>query len=788
MKHGAASDVICRVLLAQSSPWEHPWTPNWTGSFWIPVGLALGGIVIVAICYLREMPGVSWTRRALYTLLRSAAILLLMWMMLGWTWIPYAEEPADLVFLIDASRSMQTEDVIQSKPGAPRNGEKKPISRAAAAKSLLLSSQKPGLLERVSEEYRPRVGYFGGETGWLASDPVKQRQEIQALTSDAPATRLGDAILDALRYQRGRGAAAIVIVSDGVQTDGAAQSSAAAAAKSMGSPLFVIGLGEDRPPRDVRITQVVYSRSVFLGDVVYIEVNLEAEGFSEISPLVTLKDAKSGEPLASESVVMRGNASSRVRLPVRPTELGEWKFAIEVEKPPSDANPENNLASGTIRVQEDTVRVLVVDRRPRYDIRYLTDVLSRARKRHEKTEPAFALKTYLQEGDAGLSRQDPAALDAFPPREELAKYDVIILGDIDPRLLGVAAQRDLLEVTTRGGVGLALLPSAQQGVVRWIDQPLELLLPARPNEMATQAELDAAHPVTLAALGRQTPFCMLGEKPSQMDRAWRTLPPLFGLLAAARLPKEVRVIVESSDLKSHDGRPAPIVTTHFVGASQVLCHWTDEWWRWAGPSSRTHYEQYWMQAVRSLCSQKPTSGDELFDLRSDATRYTEGQAVRLTLHFRDERLASGDELGPVVSLRSEDVARDLVLSRDEYRRDLFHGSAGNLPAGAYVATVVRPPVLNTQKTECRFEIEAQANEAARLRPDFSSLRLLAEQSGGKFYTAETAAQLPRDLPSGEVMRTSPLAPRAAWNLPVFAACLIGLLGFEWFLRRTGGLL
>lgn len=768
-------------LLGQIDPWRHAWTPTWTASYWILAILGAIGITIVAICYLVELRGIAMAKRAVLILLRSGSLLLLCWMLLGWSWTPYAVEPPDLIVLLDSSRSMSTEDI------ASRDKSPSKLSRMAAAKSLLLEDSDREILSKLAEQHRLRIGVFGQATSWLAVDRSRQQHSLRSVAADADATRIGDAIEGALRLQRGRSAAALLLISDGVQTSGASLAEAALHAKAAKIPLHIIGLGEDRLPRDARIANLIYSPTAFFGDAVFIEADVEASGYPDISLRMDL-NSPSGESITNETVTLRSGQATRIRVPVRPAELGDWKFTMVLQKPEGDANSDNNVGSGVIRVQEEAVRVLIVDRRPRYDVRFLVDVLSRVRKRGAPQEPAFEVKTFLQEGDAGLSQQDSTALDAFPNKEDLARFDVIVLGDIDPQLLGRETQRELLEAVTHRGAGLMILPSASLGLDLWSDQPLELLLPARASEIAVPRQWDKPQNAALTSRGAQAPFCSLGERPSQSEPAWQTLPPLFGVLSTSRLRPDVRVLVEASGSRLEDGRPAPVVTSHFAGAGKVLCHWSDEWWRWAAPATRSYYDQYCMQALRGLCTSKSTGTDDQYSLQADASVYEVGEAVRLSLQFHDERLAPQQDDGAVIAITSEAITRQLVLLRDEVRRDRFVSSVSDLPAGAYTASVIRPAVVNSNPKECRFQVTSRSNELTRLRADFTTLQAAALQSGGKFYTLDTAARLPSELPQGIVTRTTPLAPRSAWNLPVWAAFLVGLLTLEWFLRRAGGLL
>lgn len=771
-------------LIAQQSPWKNPWSPTWTASPAIPALMGMVAILVVIVCYLSELREASLSRRAMFTLLRSTALLLLAWMLLGWSWTPYAEEPADIVLLVDSSRSMATEDV---EPSLGVQG-KKSISRWDAARALLSSTQQSGLLVELAKKYQPRIAHFDDHASWLPAVSSQLPQPAFPGTAEGTATKLGDAIHDALQFQSGRPAAAMVVVSDGIRTSGKTLSAAASEAKALGVPIYTIGIGVDRPTRDVRLTNLSYSSTAFLGDVVNIEADVESDGFPDQSLRVLLRRAKESEPLLMEPVKLRaGKASAHLRLPVRPTELGNWNFLIEITRPEGDLHPDNNQLSGAIHVQEETVRVLLLDRRPRYDVRYLVDLLTRARKRGAEKEPAFEVKIFLQEGDSGLSKQDSTALDAIPTSEELSKYDVIVLGDIDLQLLGVAAQRQLIEVVSRGGAGLVLLPAADAAYSRWENQPLEFLLPARAGDFRGISDAARFHNGVLTNAGKQIPFCFLGDKANQSDVVWKTLPTFIGLLSTSHLRPEVNVLVETRDQRLSDGRPAPIVTAHYVGAAFVLCHWTDEWWRWASPATRGYYDQYWMQAIRMLGAHKLAPSDQQFTLRTEEPRYEEGQSVKLSLHVQERVNAVSNDQGAIVSVRKEGFSREVALNQLADRQDLFRGTVDNLPAGVYEAELIRPS-LGRGESKCVFEVTPRASESLRIQPDFDALRALASQTGGKFYTAAMSNRLIDDMPRGRAIRTMPLAPRSAWNLPVWAALFVIILSLEWFLRRAGGML
>ena len=112
-----------------------------------------------------------------------------------------------------------------------------------------------------SEEGR----YADGVSNWLAADD---------------ASRLGDGLFDVLQAQRGRPTASVVVFSDGVTTEGRSLSEAAALAGRRRVPLHCVGVGGERPPRDVRLSDLAADDSAFVGDLVVFQATLSATGYS----------------------------------------------------------------------------------------------------------------------------------------------------------------------------------------------------------------------------------------------------------------------------------------------------------------------------------------------------------------------------------------------------------------------------------------------------------------------------------------------------------------------------
>ena len=81
-----------------------------------------------------------------------------------------------------------------------------------------------------------------------------------------------------------------------------------------------------------------------------------------------------------------------------------------------------------------------------------------------------------------------------------------------------------------------------------------------------------------------------------------------------------------------------------------------------------------------------------------------------------------------------------------------------------------------------------AGEFADVRMDAAELRRAAEQTGGRFYTFETAQRVLEDLPPGRQVPIESLPPLPLWNAWPVLAMFLGLLIGEWILRKRRGMI
>ena len=92
-----------------------------------------------------------------------------------------------------------------------------------------------------------------------------------------------------------------MLLTDGITTEGKPISEVAHYARRKGIPLYILGVGDERPPRDLRLSDLLVDDAVFLGDVVNFDFKLSGSGFGSEQVTVWLKQTRQrGNPGATD--------------------------------------------------------------------------------------------------------------------------------------------------------------------------------------------------------------------------------------------------------------------------------------------------------------------------------------------------------------------------------------------------------------------------------------------------------------------------------------------------------
>lgn len=774
----------------QGTTWRYghsfPW-PMWALLIFSAVAIAY-----VLVVYKRDAGHLSRRARLTLVSLRIAAVASLLFVLSGAvlsierTGLPY------VVILLDNSGSMATEDATAKSEdrafveGLLARGKLERPSRLNLGKSLLLQDEG-ALLKRLLEHHKLRLYTVAEAESILGEHAYLQAAEIDRLlpllrpvATQGDQTRLGDALRGVLNGLRGTPPSAIVLISDGVTTDGEKLSAAARYARQKSVPVFCVALGNADPVRDLELHNLLVDDVAFVNDPVTFAYSLTGRGLTGKKTRVTLRMKGEGDVLASQEVTVGEEGKpQKLELTYTPATIGDLELVLEATPVDNEANVGNNREIRRITVRDEKIRVLLVDSLPRWEFRELKALLER-----EKT---VELKTVLQDSDPEYAQEDLYALSHFPvTKDELFQYDVLIFGDVNPSYLSGSVLENIREFVGDRGRGLLFVAGPDNNPALYRGTPLESLLPIELDGIKVPS------PDESIAESFRPELTIEGRKGSAIFRfsdneldsleVWKSLPGLFWMVEAPAL-KPGAIVYATHPFRTGAKGKLPVILTQRFGNGKVIFHATDELWRWRFRTGDTYYGRYWVQVVRFLARSKLLGKESSAELTVDRKVYRTGETVTLRVRFVDEKLAPTENDGVTVVIeKAEGTQKKTVLSRIPEAVAVFEGQLPQAAEGKYHAWVATPTFVKAPPAE-DFEVRPSERETRVLRTDMGELKQAASLTGGKVFTLQSAETLSAEIPRGLPVPLETDKPINLWNHWIALSLFTSFLSLEWLLRK-----
>ncbi|HEY6564112.1 MAG TPA: VWA domain-containing protein, partial [Pirellulaceae bacterium] len=266
--------------------------------------------------------------------------------------------------------------------------------------------------------------------------PIDWARELRARGTS---TRLGDALVQLIRRERGGPISGIIVLSDGNLNQGATADEAIAAAREARVPLHVVGLGSDRRPRNVRIVDVEAPARVFPGDSFRIQVFVQGFGWKgqttrlellEVADKETSEGATDKAP-ASETKVDEAQVTwatdgdvQSLAFELSPSRVGRRQYKVRIVPPGEDSDSRDNERVFPVVVVDRKQKVLLLASGPNRDYRFLAVQCFR--------DPEIEVDVCLQSSRIGSSQEADRVLSEFPTTwEAFAEYDCVVAFDPD---------------------------------------------------------------------------------------------------------------------------------------------------------------------------------------------------------------------------------------------------------------------------------------------------------------------------------------------------------------------
>jgi uncharacterized membrane protein len=494
---------------------------------------------------------------------------------------------------------------------------------------------------------------------------------------------------------------------------------------------------------------------------------------------------------------LRGETGERVVLVAPPGDGSvtrrERRFRIVVPPLPDETMLDDNAVEFSVRVSSERVRVLYLDGYPRYEYRFLKDLLKRA-------DDRISVQCFLMSATHGFPQE---ATRGLPPLTEvptdrralLDNYDVIILGDVNPYAISPDPARgeefaaSLIEFVERGG-GLCLLAGETDNPRSVAGTDLAKLYPVELDTRGALAtEYDTRvmmHPVLEDPVSPHE-IVRLNADPDVNRRLWEEHEGLTGFYwfhPVVDAKPGSQVLLRHPQYAGNHGR-YPLLVLGYYPAGRTMFLAIDSTYAWQRRFQKLYHERFWRNAVRWLALGRLRGGDRRFLLEPLRETYDLDERVTLEARVLDEdyRPSGATVQSVFVSAAPEDDGRgeSLDLQRVEGREGLFRGSFERDRPGLYRAWIEEG---GQHVAAAEVEIVLPSLENQDPSPDPETMTAVAGLSGGKSVHLAQLAELLAEFPGGEERR-EPISSQLkdAWDNWGTLLLALALLSIEWVLRK-----
>lgn len=686
--------------------------------------------------YGRSTPAVHGWKRTALAGTRFAALFLVLLLLFDPVWrrITRTGEPPLLAVLVDDSESLTL-----------GTGDAAPAARVREA------------VDGLPNDAALRFYRFSSE-----AQPAGSRLAGDSLTFGGERTDVAGALARVEADFAGRNLRGVVLISDGRVTDGR---NPAYLAERFPVPIYTAVAGDSVSSRDVRLARAITNEVAYAGSPLPIQAGVRAVGFAGETAAVAV--SQNGRVLGRQSVELpRDGAETTVDLTVTPAAPGVRRYTVSVGPLAGEATTRNNSRTLTVRVLDDTRRVLVLAAAPSPDLAALRATLE-ADRSLDVTVRTQRAPGQFYEGAL------PSAIGSF---------DLLVLAGYPGEAADAAALQQV-RVAAEGGLPVLFLQTQQTDLAR-LATTFGDVLPVVPEAVrgglvevgVAPTPAGEAHPV-LETLGASAE--RLG-----------ALPPLAASPTRWALQPGARVL--ATVRRGGGALDAPLLAVRQSGEVRSAALLGAGTWRWRTlPDDLDDLRGVYAALLDNLVRWTTAVRDRRpVRVRPDRSLFGERDRVTFTGQVYGEDVTPVDDARLVLTVRAPDgeATRETMrpVGNGRYVADL-----GVRPPGAYTFTAEATRGGATLGTDRgTFGVGRLAAEFREPGADPALLRQVALRSGGQVVGLDTLGTFVQGLRQRGALSDRPLVREdetPLLTLPWLLALIVGLLAAEWVFRKRLGM-
>ncbi len=551
--------------------------------------------------------------------------------------------------------------------------------------------------------------------------------------------------------------ASITIISDGVITEG---STPIYSAEKLGIPVFTVGIGDSTKKNDVEIKNVINNEFIYAETPTTILATILNKGFSGKTSQVSLYE--NSQLIEQKSLVLDESGVNSVSFDYTPKQSGEKKLTLKIANQDGESTFLNNLKVFYINVLSNKINVLLLAGSPSADLTFIKNSLS--------TDENLKVNTLTQISAATFLEQNPIA--------KLDSADIIYLIEFPTSATSEDLVTRLSNKLENRNTPFFLLLSGEVDLNKL--NRISSLLPFT-VQMIDKNYLQVQPDIQLSELSN--PIFQ-----NNLITDWNNLPPISQPIVSLTLKPESKLLAKVRI--NNQPRNNPLIVSRSFGSKRSLAVIGKDIWKWklqTATKDLTLFDNFIFSSARWL---NAPDDQKKVRIKTSKKIYSSNELVEFSAQVYDESFNPVNEAKVNLQINTRDFKEELNLT--SVGGGLYEGSFSSTKNGDYVfkgTATIKGKSLGEDKGS--FNVGDVEIEIIDSRMNYDFLNLLSTQTNGKYFDPDQYEMLLNYL--SKLNQTSTKEKLVTteirlWSDEWLLIIVILLFATEWFIRKRAGML
>jgi len=601
--------------------------------------------------------------------------------------------------------------------------------------SLFLKTKYKQQIKKLSEELDNNYEFVF----YSFSDNIEKKDSFDFSGSQ---TNIENAISKINQLYSNRNIGAVILSSDGIYNKG---SNPIYSNYLLKAPIYTIGIGDSIQQKDIAIKDIIFNKTVFLGNSFPVIVNISAKKLQ--NKKAKLKILSYGKIIAEKEIIINNlNFDTQLNFKIPAKEKGIKRFSVIIDSLSDEINIENNKKDFIVEVVDSKKQILIVANSPHPDI--------------------SAIKKALD----GTLLYNVNYFRANKKIEDLKKYDLVILHQI-PSKTNPAS--NLLTKIDNYNIPILSIIGAQSDIAKYNKQNTDINIKTQLNSFEE----------TSPKLNTDFSYFSIDEDAKEF---YDNLPPLISNFADYKVSVKNDILLYQK-IKNIETQKPLVIFTENAGKKHGLITGEGIWrWRLTDYYTNNSFDNFDMFVKKTVQYLSANIKNETF-IVEHKVEYTTNNNIQISAKLYNKSYEVVNT--PEVKLSVKNKEGKLYHYIFEKYYDNYRINLGKLPEGDYSLKAETEFAGEKYLKTSNFSVVKTNIESLNTVANFDLLKHISNKYNGEFFKIYEIEKLKSIIKNNKditsVAHTQDYLSDIINNIWFFIL-LILLASSEWVIRKYSG--